>query len=135
MATKAKELEQYHGVGRRKSSVARVYVRPGKGRWKVNGRTLEAYFPRGTHQQWAEGPLGVAEADGIFDVTVRVAGGGLTGQAGAIRLGLARALLEYDAELREVLREKGMLTRDARQVERKKYGQPKARKRYQFSKR
>jgi small subunit ribosomal protein S9 len=127
--------ETYHGVGRRKSSVARVYVRPGSGNWEINGRPMDVYFPRHAHQQHAQEPLAAAEAAGRFDVKVRVAGGGLTGQAGAVRLGLARALLKYDEELRPKFRTGGMLTRDPRVVERKKPGRPKARKRFQFSKR
>jgi small subunit ribosomal protein S9 len=126
---------QYHGVGRRKSSVARVWLRPGSGNWDVNGRTLDEYFPRLSHQQHAQEGLAAVNMMGRFDVKVNVDGGGETGQAGAVRLGLARALLKYDAELRGVLRPKGLLTRDAREVERKKPGRPGARKRFQFSKR
>ncbi|HKJ91969.1 MAG TPA: 30S ribosomal protein S9 [Longimicrobiales bacterium] len=133
MATKA--LEQYHGVGRRKTSVARVYLRPGNGGWSVNGRGLEEYFPRHAHQQHVREALAAVEAEGRFDVTVTVRGGGLTGQSGAVRLGLARALLKYDEDLRGLLRQHRLLTRDAREVERKKPGRPKARKRFQFSKR
>ena len=127
--------EQFHGVGRRKSSVARVFLRPGSGAWKVNGRELADYFPRPSSQQAIQEPLSVADLQGRFDVQVTVNGGGLTGQAGAIRLGLSRALALYDADLRKPLREKGMLTRDPREVERKKPGRPGARKRFQFSKR
>ena len=126
---------QIQTVGRRKRSVARVLLRPGKGEWSVNGRTMQDYFPRPTHQIRVEEPLKVAELDGTFDVVVRVNGGGLTGQSDAVRMGLARALVEHDEELRAPMREKGMLTRDPRQVERKKPGRPKARKRFQFSKR
>ena len=126
---------QYHGVGRRKTSVARVWLRPGSGNWEVNGRPLDEYFPRMSHQQHASEPLGAVNMIGRFDVKVNVDGGGETGQAGAVRLALARALLSYDAELRRPLREKGMLTRDPREVERKKPGRPGARKRFQFSKR
>lgn len=133
MATKVEQ--QYHGIGRRKTSVARVYVRPGKGEWQINGRALEDYFPRNSHRLHASQPLTVTENEGTWDVKVVVSGGGLTGQAGAIRLGLARALLELDEEYRGVLRAHDMLTRDARKVERKKPGRPKARKRFQFSKR
>jgi len=133
MAGEAKK--QIQTVGRRKRSVARVMLRPGKGEWKVNGRTLQDYFPRPTHQIRVEEPFKVTELEGIFDVTVRVRGGGLTGQSDAVRMGLSRALVAHDEELRGALREKGMLTRDARQVERKKPGRPKARKRFQFSKR
>lgn len=133
MATKVEQ--QYHGIGRRKTSVARVYLRPGKGEWDVNGRTLEEYFPRNSHQLHAALPLVVTENEGVWDVKVVTSGGGLTGQAGAIRLGLARALLELDEDYRGVLRQHGLLTRDSRKVERKKPGQPKARKKFQFSKR
>ena len=127
--------DQIQTVGRRKRSVARVLLRPGKGEWSVNGRTMQEYFPRPTHQIRVEEPLKVAELDGTFEVVVRVNGGGLTGQSDAVRMGLARALVEHDEELRSAMREKGMLTRDSRQVERKKPGRPKARKRFQFSKR
>ncbi|HEX6938697.1 MAG TPA: 30S ribosomal protein S9 [Longimicrobiales bacterium] len=132
MATK---VEQYHGTGRRKTSVARVYLKPGAGTWEVNGRALAEYLPRLSLQQHAVEPLVATELQGRFDVKVTVNGGGLTGQAGAIRLGLARALLQYDPELRRVLGERGLLTRDSREVERKKPGRPGARKRFQFSKR
>lgn len=126
---------QIQAVGRRKTSVARVILRPGKGEWNVNGRPMAEYFPRPTHQIRIEEPLKVTELEGSFDVLVRVNGGGLTGQSDAVRLGLSRALVEHDEELRASLREKGLLTRDARAVERKKPGRPKARKRFQFSKR
>lgn len=122
-------------VGRRKRAVARVRLTPGKGTWSVNGRELNDYFPRGTHQIRVTEPLKVAGAEGLFDVTVRVNGGGLTGQSDAVRMGLARALVGHDEEKRSLMREHGMLTRDPRQVERKKPGRPKARKRFQFSKR
>lgn len=122
-------------VGRRKTSVARVLLRPGTGGWSINGRTLDDYFPRPAHRIRIEGPLRVADSEGQFDVVARVRGGGLTGQADAIRLGVARALAAGDEQLRKSLREHGMLTRDARKVERKKPGRPKARKRFQFSKR
>jgi len=128
-------VQNYHGIGRRKTSVARVYIRAGGGNWKVNGRPLEVYLPRPSLQQVAREPLDAIEADGRFDVHVTVEGGGMTGQAGAIRLGLARALVIYDPELRAPLRQRGLLTRDPREVERKKPGRPKARKRFQFSKR
>jgi small subunit ribosomal protein S9 len=127
--------EQYHGVGRRKTSVARVWLKPGSGSWTVNGRSFEDYFPRSSHQTHAEEPLIATGTKGRFDVKVNVDGGGQTGQAGAVRLAVARALLVYDAELRPALREKELLTRDPREVERKKPGQPGARKRFQFSKR
>lgn len=126
---------QIQTVGRRKRSVARVLLTPGSGEWKVNGRPLTDYFPRPTHQIRLAEPLQVTGLEGSYDVTVRVRGGGLTGQSDAVRLGLARALVELDEEHRPVLRERGLLTRDARQVERKKPGRPKARKRFQFSKR
>jgi small subunit ribosomal protein S9 len=131
----ATTTQQYHGVGRRKTSVARVYMRPGRGEWTVNGRSLAEYFPRNAHQQHASEPLEATENVGSFDVKVVVRGGGKTGQAGAIRLGVARALLKLDPDYRSVLRPRGMLTRDPREVERKKPGRPKARKRFQFSKR
>lgn len=122
-------------VGRRKRSVARVSLRPGRGQWSINGRALDDYFPRPAHRVRIEDPLRVAGAEGQVDVDVRVRGGGLTGQADAIRLGVARALVAIDDEQRAPLRERGMLTRDARKVERKKPGLAKARKRFQFSKR
>ncbi len=131
----AAKVEQYHGMGRRKSSVARVYLRPGSGNWEVNGRPLTEYLPRLSLQQHAQEPLAAAEQQGRFDVKVTVDGGGLTGQAGAIRLGLARALVVFDPELRGTMRERGLMTRDPREVERKKPGRPGARKRFQFSKR
>ncbi|MBI4540324.1 MAG: 30S ribosomal protein S9 [Gemmatimonadetes bacterium] len=122
-------------VGRRKTSVARVLVRPGSGKLAVNGRALTEYFPRLLHQKQIEEPLEVTGAQGRFDIQIKVRGGGVSAQAGAIRLGVARALTVHDSELRGTLREKGMLTRDPRTVERKKPGRPKARKRFQFSKR
>ncbi|MDH3224448.1 MAG: 30S ribosomal protein S9 [Gemmatimonadota bacterium] len=122
-------------VGRRKTAVARVILRPGAGAWSINGRTLENYFPRASHRIRVEETLKTADAEGRYDIQIRVNGGGLTGQADAIRLGLARALVSQDEEIRKTLRGKGMLTRDARKVERKKPGRPKARKRFQFSKR
>jgi small subunit ribosomal protein S9 len=112
-----------------------VWIRPGSGEWRVNSRTADDYFPRQSLQQHAQEPLMTTNLVGRFDVKVAVDGGGITGQAGAIRLGLARALLNYDGELRKALRDKGMLTRDPREVERKKPGRPGARKRFQFSKR
>ena len=127
--------DQIQTVGRRKRSVARVILRPGAGEWKINGGDMDDYFPRPTHQIRVREPFKITDLEGQFDVTVRVHGGGLTGQSDALRMGLARAILQHDEELRPLLREKGMLTRDARQVERKKPGQPKARKRFQFSKR
>lgn len=126
---------QIHAVGRRKTSTARVMLRPGRGEWSINGRPLAEYFPRRAHQLRIEEALRVVNAEGQFDVRVRVRGGGLTGQSDAIRMGLARALVAYDDEHRPAMRSNGLLTRDARKVERKKPGQPKARKRFQFSKR
>lgn len=122
-------------VGRRKSAVARVTLRPGTGRWTVNGRSLEEYFPMHRHREVVERPLGIAGAEGAYDLLVRVRGGGPTGQAGAVQLAVARALVESDEDQRTVLRSHGLLTRDPRTVERKKPGKPKARKRFQFSKR
>ena len=126
---------QYNAVGRRKTSVARVYVRPGKGKVVVNKKEIETYFPLLTSRNRALAPLRVTETGDQFDIVVNAKGGGLTGQAEAIQLGIARALLQYNEELRKPLRAAGLLTRDPRMVERKKYGQPKARKRFQFSKR
>lgn len=127
--------DQLHAIGRRKTSVARVYLRPGNGGWKINGRTLEDYFPRRVLQQAASQPLVTTDTQGQFDIVVRVEGGGIRGQADAIRLGVARALVKGDEDLRGRLRAAALLTRDPRMVERKKYGRPKARKRFQFSKR
>jgi small subunit ribosomal protein S9 len=127
--------EQYQAVGRRKTSVARVTLRPGTGTWSINGRALNEYFPRLLHRKRAEEALKVSEYDGQFDVIVRVNGGGITGQADAVRMGLARAVVKKDEETRPLMRRHGLLTRDSRKVERKKPGRPKARKRFQFSKR
>jgi small subunit ribosomal protein S9 len=127
--------DRVYGLGRRKTAVARVQLRPGEGRWSINGRTLEDYFPRGILQQGVVRPLVLTEMEGRYDIQVRVAGGGLHGQADAVRLGLARALLKTDEDFRIRLRAEELLTRDAREVERKKPGRPKARKRFQFSKR
>jgi small subunit ribosomal protein S9 len=129
------EIAQYFGTGKRKTSVARVILRPGDGKTWVNGRTLEDYFPRVAHRVLALAPLKVAAAEGTYDLRVRVHGGGISGQAGAVRHGIARALVEADPELRVPLKREGFLTRDARQVERKKAGLHKARKAPQFSKR
>jgi small subunit ribosomal protein S9 len=131
----AEELQTIQTVGRRKTAVARVLFRQGEGEWTINGRPLAEYFPRKTHQMRVEEPLQVTEMDGRFDIRIRVKGGGLTGQADAIRMGVARALVAFDEEQRSNLRSKGLLTRDPRKVERKKPGRPKARKRFQFSKR
>ena len=126
---------QYYGTGRRKTSVARVYLRPGSGKIVVNRRDFDDYFPNQVLKMVIRQPLLLTETADKFDILVNVSGGGTTGQAGAIRHGISRALLEYNAELRPRLKSVGFLTRDARKVERKKYGQPKARKRFQFSKR
>jgi small subunit ribosomal protein S9 len=129
------EIAQYLGTGKRKTSVARVILRPGDGATWINGRTLEEYFPRAMHREAVYAPLRVAGAEGTYDLRVRVHGGGISGQAGAIRHGIARALVEADPELRVSLKREGFLTRDARVVERKKAGLHKARKAPQFSKR
>ena len=126
---------RWHAVGRRKTSVARVYLVPGSGKWSVNGRTLGDYFPRQSLVQHIQQPFQVTDTLGAFDVKARVAGGGQTGQAGAVRLGVARALVLADETHRRKLRAHGLLTRDPRAVERKKPGRPGARKRFQFSKR
>jgi small subunit ribosomal protein S9 len=126
---------RFHAVGRRKTSVARVYLKPGSGKWEVNGRTLGDYFPRASLVQLIQQPFTVTDTLGAFDVKANVSGGGVTGQAGALRLGIARALVTVDGQHRRKLREQGLLTRDSRAVERKKPGQPGARKRFQFSKR
>jgi small subunit ribosomal protein S9 len=127
--------QQGFAVGRRKTSIARVVLRPGRGEWSVNGRPLKEYFRRLVHVQACEKPLVTTDQAGQFDVTVNVTGGGLTGQAEAIQLGVARALVEVDPGAKRILKPRDLLTRDARMVERKKYGRPKARKRFQFSKR
>jgi small subunit ribosomal protein S9 len=129
------ERAQYFGTGKRKTSVARVILRPGDGKTWFNGRTIEDYFPRATHRSMVLAPLQVAGAEGTFDISVRVHGGGPSGQAGAVRHGIARALVEADPALRLPLKRAGFLTRDARIVERKKAGLHKARKAPQFSKR
>lgn len=126
---------QYYGTGRRKNSTARVFLRPGSGEIKINQRTLEAYFGRETARMVVRQPLELVEMTEKFDIYVTVTGGGTTGQAGAIRHGITRALMQYDETLRGDLRKAGYVTRDARQVERKKVGLHKARKRPQFSKR
>ena len=126
---------QYQAIGRRKTSVARVYLRPGTGKITINKRPLETYLPTEIRQRALTGPLDLTENRDKFDVMVSAKGGGLTGQAEATQLGIARALIKYDEELRGPLRAAGFLTRDPRMVERKKPGQPKARKKFQFSKR
>lgn len=127
--------EQIQTVGRRKNATARVILRPGTGEWTINDRTIQDFFPRLLHRKRAEEALKVAEFDGQYDVLARVRGGGVTGQADAIRLAVARAVVEVDEETRPQLRKFKLLTRDPRKVERKKPGRPKARKRFQFSKR
>ena len=129
------EATTYYGTGRRKTSVARVWLRPGGGRILVNRRPFEDYFPRETLRMVICQPLQLTNTFGQFDATVNVGGGGPTGQAGAVRHGIARALLLFDDKLRQTLKRAGLLTRDPRMKERKKYGQPGARKRFQFSKR
>jgi len=129
------EQATYQGTGKRKTSVARVILRPGDGSWWINGRTLEDYFPRLIHRAQVQAPLKIANAEGSYDVRIRLHGGGPSGQAGAARHGIARALVEADPELRVPLKREGFLARDARMVERKKAGLKKARKAPQFSKR
>jgi small subunit ribosomal protein S9 len=124
-----------NGLGRRKEAIARVRIVPGTGQWKINGRTLESYFPNKVHQQIVSEPFVTLGAEGKFDVIARIGGGGTSGQAGALRLGLARALTLVDPENRPPLKKAGFLTRDARVTERKKYGLKKARKAPQYSKR
>ncbi len=127
--------DQLHAVGRRKEAVCRVYLKPGSGKWEINGRALGEYFPRPTLVTSIQLPLSATDNLGRWDVTANVDGGGVTGQAGALRLAIARAVVKVDEGQRPKLRELGLLTRDARAVERKKPGRPKARKRFQFSKR
>ena len=127
--------DQYYGTGRRKNSTARVYLTKGSGQITVNDKPLESFFGRETNCMIVRQPLEATELVDQFDINVMVKGGGTTGQAGAIRLGVSRALLEYDEELRKTLRASGFLTRDAREVERKKVGLHKARKATQYSKR
>jgi small subunit ribosomal protein S9 len=124
-----------NGLGRRKEAIARVRIVPGTGQWKINGRTLEAYFPNKVHQQIVSEPFVTLGAEGNFDVIARIGGGGVSGQAGALRLGVARALTLVDPENRPALKKAGFLTRDPRATERKKYGLKKARKAPQYSKR
>jgi small subunit ribosomal protein S9 len=129
------DLVQYYGTGRRKSSIARVFLRPGTGGFKVNNKGFEEYFVTEAQRVAAKRTLIVADVVGQFDVITTVRGGGVTAQADAVKMGIARALLEFNAELRKTLKTEGLLTRDARVKERKKYGQKGARKRFQFSKR
>ena len=128
-------LVQHLGTGRRKRAVARVFLRPGSGKITVNGREFEDYFPSDASRAIVKQPLLATETADKFDILINTGGGGPNGQAGAAKLGIARALLEFNVELRAKLKELGYLTRDARQHERKKYGQKGARKRFQFSKR
>ena len=126
---------QYYGTGRRKTSTARVYLRPGTGEVRVNRKTFEQYFPNQTLRMIIRQPLTLTDTASKFDIVVNVAGGGPAGQAGAVRHGITRALMEFNADLRPALKDAGLVTRDPRAKERKKYGQKGARKRFQFSKR
>ena len=126
---------QYYGTGRRKTSTARVYLRPGTGDIKVNRKTFEQYFPNQALRMIIRQPLTLTDTANKFDIVVNVAGGGPAGQAGAVRHGITRALMEFNADLRPALKDAGLVTRDPRAKERKKYGQKGARKRFQFSKR
>jgi small subunit ribosomal protein S9 len=125
----------FYGTGKRKTAIARTRLYPGTGKIEVNGRAVEEYFPRETLRMIINQPLKLLNLEGKFDIKVNVTGGGISGQAEAIRHGISRALLEYDPDLRKPLKAAGFITRDARIKERKKYGQPKARKKFQFSKR
>jgi len=131
----AEQIQQYYGTGRRKSSVARVFLRPGSGGFTVNGKPLETYFVTEAQRAAAKRTLQTADVAGKFDVITTVSGGGINGQSDAVKMGIARALLQFDIELRKTLKADGLLTRDARIKERKKYGQKGARARFQFSKR
>jgi small subunit ribosomal protein S9 len=129
------DLVQYYGTGRRKSAIARVFLRPGTGEWKVNGKAFDVYFVTEQQRVAAKKTLVVADMVAAFDVVTTVRSGGVAAQADAVKMGIARALIEFNPELRKVLKAEGLLTRDARVKERKKYGQKGARKRFQFSKR
>ena len=129
------DLIQYYGTGRRKSAIARVFLRPGSGKFTVNGKTFDEYFVTPAQRVAAKLPLGIEGIDETFDVITTVKGGGVNGQADAVKLGIARALMVFNVELRKTLKAGGMVTRDARGKERKKYGQKGARARFQFSKR
>jgi len=129
------EQVQYYGTGRRKSSIARVFLRPGTGEFKVNGKPFDQYFVTEAQRITAKQPLVTSETSSSFNIVARVSGGGVNGQSGAVKLGIARALLEFNPELRAKLKAEGYMTRDSRGKERKKYGQKGARKRFQFSKR
>lgn len=128
-------MQVENAVGRRKTAVARVYLKPGKGEIKINGKQLEEYFPSPLLQYVVRQPFAELEMTESFDVVVNLDGGGISGQAEAVRLGISRALVKHDATLKPALRAKGFITRDSRMVERKKPGRPGARKRFQFSKR
>jgi small subunit ribosomal protein S9 len=127
--------DRYYATGRRKTSIARVWIKPGTGQITCNGRNLEEYFQRPTLEMIVRQPFGAVQRESQFDVFATLKGGGISSQAGALRHGIARALVVYDENLRKALRQAGLLTRDARMVERKKYGRAGARKRFQFSKR
>jgi small subunit ribosomal protein S9 len=127
--------QRYYATGKRKSAIARVYMKAGSGNIVVNKRSYEEYFTRPSLKMIIRQPFEITGKNGQFDLYVNVSGGGVAGQAGAVKHGISKALLEYDVQLRPILKKAGFLTRDAREVERKKYGQPGARKRFQFSKR
>ncbi len=129
------DLVQYYGTGRRKTAVARIFLRPGSGDFKVNGRAFEQYFVTQAQRSSAKEPLVSTESAATFNVIANVSGGGVNGQADAVKLGIARALMQFNAELRKKLKAEGLVSRDSRGKERKKYGQKGARKRFQFSKR
>ena len=129
------ELVQYYGTGRRKTAIARVFLRPGSGEFKVNGKAFDEYFVTPSQRIAAKRPLVSTDSAATFNVLANVNGGGVSGQADAVRLGITRALMEFNTELRKQLKAEGMVTRDPRAKERKKYGQKGARKRFQFSKR
>ena len=129
------DLIQYYGTGRRKSAIARVFLRPGSGNFTVNGKQFEEYFVTPAQRIAAKRPLGIADINETFDILATVKGGGINGQADAVKLGIARGLMEFNIELRKALKAEGFVTRDSRGKERKKYGQKGARARFQFSKR
>jgi len=129
------DLVQYYGTGRRKAAIARVFLRPGTGEWKVNGKPFEEYFVTEQQRVSAKKTLQVVDLASSFDVVTTVSSGGVASQADAVKMGVARALIQFNPELRKALKAEGLLTRDARVKERKKYGQKGARKRFQFSKR
>jgi small subunit ribosomal protein S9 len=129
------ETVQYYGTGRRKTAIARVYLRPGSGEFKVNGKAFEEYFVTPAQRSAAKQPLASTETGASFNVIARVSGGGVNGQADAVKLGIARALMIFNIEFRKKLKSEGMVSRDSRGKERKKYGQKGARKRFQYSKR